>query len=92
MAEQAITLPIATVQADFQTSIADVTSGLIPEDNFWLSCYKSGKESVHGKVHLSLNERDRNLVDYKGTEGVNFARNSEVGLCLSRIVSIYAVS
>ncbi|KAJ3556612.1 hypothetical protein NM688_g1932 [Phlebia brevispora] len=74
MAEQPIFLPIATIQTDFQTSIDDVFNGLVPEDKFWLSCYKTGEQSVHGKVHLTLNERDRNLVDYEGVDGVEFAK------------------
>ncbi|KAF7789711.1 hypothetical protein EIP86_000657 [Pleurotus ostreatoroseus] len=76
-AEQPITLPITTVQVDFQQIIDDVTSGLIPEDKFWLSYYKTGEQSVHGKVHLALNERDRNLVDYQGTDGVEFGQGLE---------------
>ena len=66
MSENPIVLPIATVQTDFESLIDDVFSGLVPEDKFWLSCYKSGEQSVHGKVHLSLNERDRILVDFRG--------------------------
>ena len=91
-AEQPITLPITTVQADFQQSIDDVSSGLIPEDKFWLSYYKTGEQSVHGKVHLALNERDRNLVDYQGTDGVEFGQGLEVSLCQSCLRSIYAFS
>ena len=56
----------------------DVLSGFVPEDKFWLSCYKTGEESVHGKVHLALNERDRNLVDFEGKGGVGFERGSDV--------------
>ena len=66
MSESTIVLPIATVQPDFESIVNDVFSGLVPEDKFWLSCYKTGEDSVHGKVHITLNERDRNVVDFEG--------------------------
>ncbi|THH00077.1 hypothetical protein EW026_g2405 [Hermanssonia centrifuga] len=67
-----ITLPICTIQTDFKSLIEDVRNGAVPEDTFWISCYKTGEPSVHGKVHLTLNEIDRDLVVYEGTEGVEF--------------------
>lgn len=91
MSDKPIVLPIATVQADFRSIIDDVFSGLVHEDKFWLSCYKTGEQSVHGKVHLSLNERDRNLVDYLGKNGVNFAKKG-VSPCLSDRRCIYTFS
>ena len=78
MSESTIVLPIATVQPDFESIVNDVFSGLVPEDKFWLSCYKTGEDSVHGKVHITLNERDRNVVDFEGQGGVKFARGSDV--------------
>ena len=78
MSQRPILLPIATIQTDFQSLINDVLVGLIPEDSFWLSCYKTGEQSVHGKVHLALNEHDRDVVDFTGVGGVQFARESEV--------------
>lgn len=92
MAEQPIILPIATVQDGFQSIIDDVFNGLVPEDNFWLSCYKTGEQSVHGKVHLSLNERDRNLVDYEGQGGVQFAKETGVSYSSIQLPLIYAFS
>ena len=86
--EQPIALPITTVQVDFQQSIDDVFSGLMPEDKFWLSCYKTGEQSVHGKVHLALNERDRNLLDYQGIDGVEFGQNLDVSLLSTIILRI----
>ena len=71
-------LPICSVQSDFEVSINDVRNGIVPEDTFWLSCYKSGSESVHGEVHLELNERNRDVVDYTGRKGVTFKERTEV--------------
>jgi proteasomal ATPase-associated factor 1 len=71
-------LPICTVQPDFETSIRDVNDGFVPEDKFWVSCYKAGEESVHGEVHVSLNERDRNVVDFVGRKGIAFKAANEV--------------
>ncbi len=73
-----ITLPICTIQTDFKSLIEDVRNGAVPEDTFWLSCYKTGEPSVHGKVHLTLNEIDRDLVVYEGTEGVEFEVDGDV--------------
>ena len=76
-------LPICSVQPDFETSVSDVRDGIVPEETFWLSCYKAGEKSVHGKVHVSLNERDRNTVDYEGSGGVAFRERSEVSSTLN---------
>ena len=74
-------LPIATVQTDFESLLTDVRDGIVPEDTFWVSCYKTGEQSVHGKVHLALNERDRDVVDYGGQGGVNFSGDdAKVGM------------
>ncbi|KAI0346185.1 WD40 repeat-like protein [Trametopsis cervina] len=70
-------LPICSVQPDFNVSIRDVNDGFVTEETFWVSCYKAGEESVHGEVHASLNERDRNKVDYDGRKGVAFKAGTE---------------
>ena len=72
MTQPPITLPITTVQPDFESLITDVRDGVVPEEVFWVSCYKTGEDSVHGKAHLVLNEQNRNLVDYEGQNGVEF--------------------
>ena len=87
-----IVLPIVTVQTDFETIVNDVFSGFVPEDNFWLSCYKTGETSVHGKVRLALNEQDRNRVDYHGTGGVQFDKETGVSYLLGDSLPIYAFS
>ncbi|KAI9064068.1 WD40 repeat-like protein [Trametes sanguinea] len=72
MAAQPNILPICTVQHDFQVVVKDVLDGLVPEEKFWVSCYKCGEPSVHGKAVASLDDRDRNLVIYEGRDGIQF--------------------
>lgn len=71
-------LPIGTVQNDFETVISDVQEGLVPEETFWFSTYKTGEPSVHGKVHITLDEVDRNLILVEGRGGVEFQRKGQV--------------
>lgn len=74
-------LPILTVQSDFADVIADVDAGLVPEDRFWLSCYKSGEPSVHAKVHVALDDVDRNLIRFTPKDGdVDFVKTRNVSL------------
>lgn len=77
-----IVLPIATVQPDFLSVISDVREGFAPEDTFWLSCYKSGETSVHGKVYATLDDVDRSLVRLEGRDGVQMKHSNEVSLFL----------
>ncbi|KAI0766944.1 WD40 repeat-like protein [Trametes elegans] len=72
-----ILLPICTVQHDFQDIVKDVSDGVVPEDSFWVSCYKQGEPSVHGKSTAALDEHDRNLVLYKGRDGVQFKNHGK---------------
>ena len=73
-----INLPISSIQPDFEAVINEVKEGIVPEDSFWLSFYKSGETSVHGKVTLTLDEKDRNLVLYEGKDGVVFKNQGKV--------------
>ena len=73
-----INLPISSIQPDFEAVINEVKEGIVPEDSFWLSFYKSGETSVHGKVTLTLYEKDRNLVLYEGNDGVVFNNRGKV--------------
>ena len=73
-----LTLPICSVQPDFEVSVNDVRDGIVPEETFWLSCYKTGTQSVHGEVHLALNESNRDIVDFTGRKGVRFQGKANV--------------
>jgi proteasomal ATPase-associated factor 1 len=76
-----ITLPIVSVQSDLADVIADVDSGLVPADSFWLSCYLAGEPSVHAKVQATLDDVDRNLVRFTPKDGdVDFVKSPTVRL------------
>jgi hypothetical protein len=73
-----VTLPTATIQDDFTTVLSEVHAGIIPSENIWLSCYKEGETSVHGKVAISLHEQDRDRIELNGVGGVELTRTSQV--------------
>ena len=72
------TLPTATIQDDFTTVISEVHAGIIPSEDIWLSCYKDGEPSIHGKISVSLHEQDRDRVELVGRGGVELTRTSQV--------------
>ncbi|TDL18691.1 WD40 repeat-like protein [Rickenella mellea] len=67
------TLPIITVQHDFRNVISDVQDGTIQSEDFWVSCYKTGSQSVHGKVGVS---RGQNGAELESRLGVQFDRTT----------------
>lgn len=69
-----IFLPITTVQHDFEAVVTDVREGVVPSEDFWISCYHQNKPSVHGKVRAELDETDRNLVLLEGRDGIQIER------------------
>lgn len=74
-------LPIISVQHDFQTVISDVNDGAIEEEDFWVSCYKTGESSVHGKVRVALGDRGDNGqrdVQFASRDGVVFDQEGRV--------------
>ena len=64
-------IPIVTIQHDFETVIADVRDGTVVSEDFWISCYKSGEISVHGKVKASM---DNGQLEMNNREGVKLER------------------
>lgn len=66
-----LTLPVVTIQPTFTEVIQEVLDGIIPSDKFWVSCYKTSETSVHAKVHVELDEIDRNLVNFSPVEGTS---------------------
>jgi len=75
-----VTLPTATIQDDFTTVLSEVHAGIISSENIWLSCYKDGEPSIHGKISVSLHEQDRDRVELVGRGGVELFRSSQVSL------------
>ncbi|ETW75123.1 hypothetical protein HETIRDRAFT_455811 [Heterobasidion irregulare TC 32-1] len=70
-------LPIATVQHDFPTVLSEIHSGAIPSESIWLSCYKHGETSVHGKIEAALDDHDRERVAFSPSDGVELERVSD---------------
>lgn len=75
-----VILPIATVQHTLPSIASEIYNALIPSEHVWLSCYKQGEPSVHGKIKLSLDEADRQKVNFEGKESVSLQRIDEVRL------------
>ncbi|KIJ98347.1 hypothetical protein K443DRAFT_680870 [Laccaria amethystina LaAM-08-1] len=63
-----LTLPVITVQHTYPDVIHEVKQGIIPSEKFWVSCYKIGEQSFHGKVYVELDEVNRDLVVLKPEE------------------------
>jgi hypothetical protein len=78
MPSSTVTLPTATIQDDFTTVLSEVHAGIIPSENIWLSCYKDGEPSTHGKIYVSLHEQHRDRVELVGRGGVELTRKSQV--------------
>ena len=76
------TLSAATIQDDFATVLSEVHAGIIPSESIWLSCYKGGEPSVHGKIAVNLHEQDRDRVELVGAGGVELIRTSQVSTLL----------
>jgi proteasomal ATPase-associated factor 1 len=79
-----VTLPTATIQDDFTTVLSEVHAGIIPSEKIWLSCYKEGEPSVHGKISVSLHEQDRDRIELVGSGGVELTRTSQVSVLLQQ--------
>ena len=62
---------------------------MIPGDTFWVSCYKSGEPSVHGKVKVELDENDptREKVSFVGQDGVVMNETTTDGHAVSEGIS-----
>ncbi|KDQ18802.1 hypothetical protein BOTBODRAFT_476482 [Botryobasidium botryosum FD-172 SS1] len=74
--EGILSLAQVTIQHDFQQVIEDVRDGKIYGEDFWVSCYSQGRNSVHGKVSVSRDEDDEVSVVPKG--GLGLQRTGEL--------------
>ena len=61
-APNSVIVPVVTVQPTASEIIEEVNDGVVPTDKFWVSCYKTSEPSIHTKIHVELDERDRNLI------------------------------
>lgn len=78
-----IALPIVSIQHDSQTVISDVRDGVVPSEDIWLSCYKMGSQSVHGKVRVELGERREpttgsRAIELVSRDGVHLEKSDKV--------------
>lgn len=62
-------VPVVTVQPTIGEVVEDVKNGLVPSDKFWVSVYKAGEPSIHTKVNIELDEKDRDLVRFVCEDG-----------------------
>lgn len=76
-----VILPIVTIQDDFTQVVSDVREGIVPDDKFWLSCYKTGETSIHGKIRVTLDDIDRDALVLNGSDGVDLKLHAGVGGC-----------
>ena len=61
-APNSVVVPVVTVQPTASEIIEEVNDGVVPIDKFWVSCYKTSEPSIHTKIHVELDQQDRNLV------------------------------
>ncbi|KAL1744274.1 WD40-repeat-containing domain protein [Schizophyllum fasciatum] len=75
-----VILPIVTAQPSFPDVVREVDEGIIPSEQIWVSCYRRAlpdsnganinrPTSVHAKIDVALDARDRNLVRFGVVEG-----------------------
>ncbi|KAL0953007.1 hypothetical protein HGRIS_007211 [Hohenbuehelia grisea] len=73
-------LPIVTAHPSFAFTISEIRDGIVPSDTFWVSCYKHGDTSVHGKVRVDLDSvEDRDKVSFHGEDGVEMRDDTSGG-------------
>jgi proteasomal ATPase-associated factor 1 len=80
-----IILPQIAIQHDFQTVIAEVKEGIIPQESFWVSCYK--ESSVHGRVNVRRALGEVQLIP----EAIEFEKSPHVRLINNQFASINLV-
>ncbi|KAG9287897.1 hypothetical protein G9A89_017492 [Geosiphon pyriformis] len=68
-------IPQVTVQPDWVEVVADVLSGAIFSESFWISCYRKGSPSVHGSVKVTKVPDEPNL-EFSGNDGVEVTKIS----------------
>jgi proteasomal ATPase-associated factor 1 len=81
-----IVVPQITVQHDISTVLEDVRDGIVDSggEDVWVSCYKEGQTSVHGKLHIS---KSIGGVVFDAREGIEWSGASAVSSSPWRMVS-----
>ncbi|KAJ7071782.1 WD40-repeat-containing domain protein [Mycena belliarum] len=70
-------LPVVTIQPTFIEVIEEVRAGLVPSDKFWLSCDNHSEHSIHSKVRVTLDEVNRNTVQFEPSGEVEITESGQ---------------
>ena len=70
-----IFLPQIALQHDFANVFADVRDRTVVAEDIYLSCYRLGSQSVHGKVTVSKDETSPDSLELESKGGVELARS-----------------
>ncbi|KAL1706478.1 WD40-repeat-containing domain protein [Schizophyllum commune] len=93
-----VILPIVTAQPSFPDVVREVDDGIIPSEQIWVSCYRRAPPdsngtptSVHAKIDVTLDARDRNLVLFNTVEGdVKLEKDTRSGVSEWRLTRAQA--
>ncbi|KAG8746098.1 hypothetical protein FRC10_006201 [Ceratobasidium sp. 414] len=83
-----------TVQVDALSVVKEIEDAVIEAEDIWVSCYETGKPSVHGKVRVAIDEEARDRCVFSGRDGVEcqqIAKNTFHISCLSLHISTRTV-
>lgn len=73
-----IYLPQVTIQHDVQSVIADVHDRIVTSEDIWVSCYRIGQASVHGKAAVQRSVNGGDDIELVGREGIDIRRINNV--------------
>ncbi|KAJ9120840.1 hypothetical protein QFC22_002774 [Naganishia vaughanmartiniae] len=79
------TLPYVDIQHDALAVFDDVSQGVVAQENVWVSAYKLGETSIHGKLTLSREGEGIQGVDIKCPTEINVQRKSHIPLSINTI-------
>ena len=63
--------------------------GTVSSESFWVSVYRQGSPSVHGRVQVKPSLEDENEVEVEARDGVSFSRVAGSSVSLSLIHRVY---
>ncbi|KAJ9105318.1 hypothetical protein QFC21_001686 [Naganishia friedmannii] len=79
------TLPYVDIQHDALAVFDDVSQGVVAQENVWMSCYKLGENSIHGKMTLSRDGEAVQGVDITCSKEVDVERKSHIPLSINAV-------
>jgi len=88
-----LNFPLITIQHDLTSVISDVREGTVVDEDAWVSCYSIGKNSFHGKIHVSRGAgRDADVLLAPRDSGLDFVKRNGVSVSLCPIERCACVS